>query len=95
MTTVGLRQLKNQLSAYVRRAAAGETIAVTDRGKVVAELVPPASAASGIGQAARETLVRQGVLRPATLPRTALPKMPNVLKGATVADLLDWVRGDR
>jgi prevent-host-death family protein len=94
MTTVGLRQLKNQLSAYVRRAAAGETIAVTDRGKVVAELVPPAPAAAE-RRGARAQLVRAGIVRPATKPKTAIPKLPNVLKGTTVAELLDWVRGER
>ena len=41
MTTVGLKVLKNRLSEYVRLAAAGETIVVTDRGRAVAEIVPP------------------------------------------------------
>ena len=45
MLTVGIKTLKNKLSAYVRAAAAGETVLVTDRGKVVAELVPPRSVA--------------------------------------------------
>ena len=41
MRTVGLKTLKNKLSEYVRVAAAGETIAITDRGRVVAEIGPP------------------------------------------------------
>src|SRR5579875_680658 len=41
MRTVGLKVLKNKLSEYVRLAAAGETVVITDRGRVVAELVPP------------------------------------------------------
>lgn len=41
MKTVGIKALKDNLSAYVRAAEAGETVLVTDRGKVVAELVPP------------------------------------------------------
>ena len=40
MRTVGLKILKNKLSEYVRLAAAGETIVVTDRGRAVAEIVP-------------------------------------------------------
>ena len=36
----GIKKLKAQLSAYVRRAAAGERVLITDRGEVVAELVP-------------------------------------------------------
>ena len=41
MPTVGLKILKNKLSEYIRRAAAGETVVVTDRDRVVAEIVPP------------------------------------------------------
>jgi prevent-host-death family protein len=38
---VGVRELKAQLSAYLKRAAAGEVITVTDRGRPVAVLGPP------------------------------------------------------
>jgi prevent-host-death family protein len=41
MRTVGLKTLKNKLSEYVRAATGGETVLVTDRNRVVAELVPP------------------------------------------------------
>src|ERR1039458_4072524 len=37
---VGIRELKAQASAVVRRAAAGEVITITDRGRPVARLVP-------------------------------------------------------
>lgn len=37
---VGVRDLKNGLSAYLRRVADGETIVVTDRGRAIARLVP-------------------------------------------------------
>jgi antitoxin (DNA-binding transcriptional repressor) of toxin-antitoxin stability system len=39
MRAVGLKVLKNKLSEYVRLAQGGETILVTDRDRVVAELV--------------------------------------------------------
>jgi prevent-host-death family protein len=39
--SVGIRELKNRLSAYVREVRSGETVLVTDREEVVAELVPP------------------------------------------------------
>jgi prevent-host-death family protein len=38
---VAVRELKAKLSAYLQRAAAGEHITVTDRGKPVAVLGPP------------------------------------------------------
>jgi antitoxin (DNA-binding transcriptional repressor) of toxin-antitoxin stability system len=41
MRTVGIKVLKNKLSEYVRAAEAGETVLVTDRNRVVAELKPP------------------------------------------------------
>ena len=41
MRSVGLKVLKNKLSEYVRLAASGETVLVTDRDRVVAEIVPP------------------------------------------------------
>lgn len=38
--TVGVRELKNCLSAYLRRVRQGERVLVTDRGELVAELRP-------------------------------------------------------
>ncbi len=43
MRTVGSRELKNRLGRYLGLVGKGETIIVTDRGKPVARLVPPAS----------------------------------------------------
>ena len=54
MTTyVGVRELKAKLSEYLERAAAGETIVVTDRGKPKAEL-RPLSVEERIAQGVRE-----------------------------------------
>ncbi len=39
-TTIGLRDLKSQLRAYVRRVKAGETLVITERGKPVGRLIP-------------------------------------------------------
>jgi antitoxin (DNA-binding transcriptional repressor) of toxin-antitoxin stability system len=41
MKAVGVRELKNRLSAYLREVARGEVVLVTDRGRVVAELRRP------------------------------------------------------
>ena len=43
MRSVGLKLLRNKLSEYVRLAAGGETVLVTDRDRVVAEIGPPLS----------------------------------------------------
>lgn len=41
MRSVGLKLLKNKLSEYVRLAAGGETVLMTDRDRVVSEIGPP------------------------------------------------------
>ncbi len=38
--TVGIRELKSHLSAYLRRIKAGETVVITDRGTPVGRLMP-------------------------------------------------------
>jgi prevent-host-death family protein len=44
MREVGAFEAKNRLSELLRLAAAGEEIAITNRGKVIARLVPPSPA---------------------------------------------------
>ena len=39
--TVGVRDLKASLSAYLRKVEAGDSFVVTDRGRAVARLSPP------------------------------------------------------
>jgi antitoxin (DNA-binding transcriptional repressor) of toxin-antitoxin stability system len=66
MRAVGLKVLKNRLSEYVRLAASGETILVTDRERVVAEIVPPtAGRARNVQDALLAEAVRRGWLTPA------------------------------
>ena len=38
---ISVRELKSRLSEYLRKAAAGEEVLVTSRGKTVARLLPP------------------------------------------------------
>jgi len=65
MRAVGLKILKNRLSEYVRMAASGETVLVTDRDRVVAELVPPREGRAGrVDDALLADAVRRGWLTP-------------------------------
>jgi len=41
MKTAGIREMKAHLSRYLRQVQQGETILITDRGRVVAELHAP------------------------------------------------------
>jgi antitoxin (DNA-binding transcriptional repressor) of toxin-antitoxin stability system len=93
MSEVGIKVLKNRLSEYVRAAAAGETVLVTDRGRVVAELIAPRvrSGASAAEQRLGE-LVRQGLVTPASRPlRGPPPRVPV----ASREDLLRELEADR
>jgi antitoxin (DNA-binding transcriptional repressor) of toxin-antitoxin stability system len=77
MRAVGLKTLKNKLSEYVRLAAGGETVLVTDRERVVAELVPPrAGRGEFLADAMLAEAVRAGWLTPPALPGALPPRKP-------------------
>ncbi len=38
--TVGVRELKAQLSRYLRQVAQGDTVVITERGKPIGQIVP-------------------------------------------------------
>ena len=90
MTTVGLKTLKDKLSEYVRRAAAGETIVITDRDRPVAEIGPPRSQP----ETWRERGIREGWLTPAKKPFAPLPPR-NPIPGLTLEQLLADLDRDR
>ena len=54
-SSIGIRQLKAELSQQLRRVAGGETLSVTDRGRVIATITPaPAASDQPAIQWARE-----------------------------------------
>lgn len=64
--SIGIRELKQNASAAVARAAAGEALVVTDHGRPVARLVP-------LGGSRTSELVTAGLARP---PRRLLVDLP-------------------
>jgi prevent-host-death family protein len=91
MRTVGLKSLKNKLSEYVRLAAAGETIVITDRDRPVAEIGPPRSSVTPF----EERGVREGWLKPARIrDGTPPPRRPMVPFDQLMREL-DQDREDR
>jgi prevent-host-death family protein len=87
--TVGIAELRQNLSTYLRRVEQGERLVVTDRNRPVAELGPPPSTG-----AALDRLIAEGrVSRPV---RRGLPG-PLILDGEPYAlsSALDEIRGDR
>lgn len=96
MRVVGLKVLKNRLSEYVRIAAAGERVLVTDRDRVVAELVPPEPGrAEFAGDALLADAVRAGWLSPAALPAGHTPPSLPVAPLVELLAELDRDRADR
>jgi antitoxin (DNA-binding transcriptional repressor) of toxin-antitoxin stability system len=92
--TVGLKVLKNKLSEYVRLAEHGETVLISDRDRVVAELVPPAPGRSAeLADALLADMVRRGVIAPALLPPGPPPPVPR--RTAKLADVLAELDRDR
>ena len=91
MQKVGLKVLKNKLSEYVRLAAAGETIVITDRGRAVAEIVPPRNEQK---ETFTERGVREGWLTPAQRPFQPLPPRKPI-PGYTLEQLLGDLDRDR
>lgn len=93
--SAGIRELKNNLSEYVRRTEAGEHIAVTAHGRVVAMLVPPDDATRGRRRSRYQELVDQGVIRLAEEPGDPLEGWVGLgLPDGTAAALIDADRGD-
>jgi prevent-host-death family protein len=93
MKSVGLKVLKNKLSEYVRIAAAGEPVAITDRNRVVAELVPPRPR-TGLTPF-EERGVREGWLRLAKDPNAPLPPRNPLVPFDELMRELDEDREDR
>jgi prevent-host-death family protein len=99
MKTVGVRDLKNKLSEYLRRVRLGESVLVTDRGEVVAELLPPGqgpgdpSVPAGLQSLAKRGLLTLGAAAGTDL-YPALARQPSKRR-RSVAQLLDEERGTR
>jgi antitoxin (DNA-binding transcriptional repressor) of toxin-antitoxin stability system len=94
MRSVGIKLLKNKLSEYIRLAAGGETVLVTDRDRVVAELGPPAPGRSPfISDELLLDAVRQGWIRPP--PGTEMPARKPVMKLHEILADLQEDRADR
>ena len=82
MATVGIRELKNRLSDFIKRAANGERITVTDRGRPVAVISPPMDTPEDerIAAMLREGIAKWGGGKPRGSPR------PVKIKGRPISD---------
>ena len=96
MTSTGIRELKDNLSRFIRRIEAGERIVITAHGRVVAELVPPGTKRKGGGGPSRfDELTAAGVIRPPLEAGDPTEDWPEIrLPPGSAAELIDEDRGE-
>jgi prevent-host-death family protein len=87
---VGVRELRQNLSVYLRRVRAGETLRVTERGQPVALLTPLPARSSVV-----DRLVAAGRARRATGDLLDLPPPLHVPTSMSSQDALDLERAER
>jgi prevent-host-death family protein len=82
--TVGIRELKNRLSHYLERVKAGEKLAVTDRGAVIAYVLPASAAPNleGLIKLVREERASWGGGKPSGL------ETPARVQGKAVSEIV-------
>jgi len=90
-SSVGVRELRQNLSVYLDRVKRGEALAVTERGVVVASLRPAPKWPTALAR-----LVAEGKARAPLHPYTPLAQRGRVkpLKGKTLSELVDELRED-
>lgn len=84
MERIGVKELRQHASRYLAKVKAGESVQVTERGELVALLVPPTPSAT-----ARERLIAAGRLIPANGPLN-LPRRRSAAVNS--ADVLEELR---
>lgn len=92
MRAVALKELEERVGEYVHLAEGGETVLVTDRDRVLAELVPPRRSVIPLAsQAPLADAVQKGWIQPAASTVGVPPRVPVTSLG----DLLQELQRDR
>ena len=91
---VGIKNLKNNLSAYIRQVRMGVRIQITDRDQVVAEIAQPRRDELGQLPPLFAEWIRRGELRPRRPSKKPLPISSVRFPAGTAQRLLDLDRGE-
>lgn len=80
--TVGIRELRGNLRAFLERVKAGDEVLVTDRGRPIARVVPPVDPL--------DRLIAEGRARPPRAPKRPIDvtKLPRLTPGKTAAEIV-------
>jgi prevent-host-death family protein len=90
MGTVGVRELRQNLSIYLDRVKKGETLTVTERGGAVAILRPMPKAATAVAR-----LVAEGRATAPSRSIRDLQRPLNLSLQKPLSELLDELRAER
>ncbi len=93
MEKVSISRLKDQLSAYLKKVEAGQTVVVTDRNKPVARLEPIAAASRESNRVAM--LVQQGLVAMPTAQPLSIEEIRKRRPAAPGARLLEALLEER
>lgn len=86
---VGIRELRQNLSVYIERVKAGESLEVTDHGRPVANLGPiRAPELTGLA-----LLEAEGAITPAKYDHRTLPPIPSI-PGRPLSEILQEMRDE-
>ncbi len=89
---VGVREMRQNLSQYLRRVGKGEAFEITEHGRSVAVLAPLTGPATALQRLGAEGRVRLGTGR--NLADLGAP-LPPTGEGPTLTEVLGTVREDR
>ena len=90
MERIGVRELRQNASKHLERVRRGESLGITQNGRLVAILSPPHPA-----QTARERLIAEGRLVPASRAWVTPKPVPAPAGAPTTAEALDAEREER
>ena len=94
LKSVGVRELKNKLSEYLREVSRGTTVLVTDRGIVVAEVRAPRAGLGPVPEVtALEAWIQEGRATAPATPKRPLPDTGVHLRPGSALSILDQERG--
>jgi prevent-host-death family protein len=93
MVEVGIKELKDGLSAYLRRVARGEHVRVTSRGQPVADLIPAQPAKDEDPELLR--LEAEGKITLSRLPKPERSPAPSKTRRSASSYVLDERESER
>ena len=88
MVEVGVRELKNSLTRYLRLVEKGQSVLVTSRNRPVAVLKKPDRRSARTQEEVITALVAEGKLLPAAAPGPFEPFKPVQVKGKPVSRVI-------